>query len=50
MPVSLKEYLIHQTIKLMIEKTCEGIDYFISHNMNETMNKYNNKLTKGKND
>ena len=37
-------------IKLMIEKTCEGIDYFLSHDINETMNKYNNKLTKGKND
>ena len=29
----------------MIEKTCEGIDYYLSHNMKETMNKFNEKQT-----
>ena len=31
----------------MIEKACEGIDYYFSHNMKETMNKFNEKQ-KGK--
>ena len=35
---------------IIIEKSCEGIEYFLSHGINETMNKFNNKLMKGKND
>ena len=27
----------------MLEKACEGIDYFLSHDMKETMNKFNEK-------
>jgi len=27
----------------MIEKACEGIDYYLSHDMKETMNKFNEK-------
>ncbi len=27
----------------MLEKACEGIDYFLSHNMKKTMNKFNEK-------
>ena len=30
----------------MLEKACEGIDYFLSHDMKETMNKFNNKQNK----
>ena len=30
----------------MIEKACEGIDYYFSHNMKETMNQYNEKTNK----
>ena len=29
----------------MIEKACEGINYYLSHDINETMNKYNEKQT-----
>ena len=29
----------------MIEKACEGIDYYLSHEMKETMNKFNEKQT-----
>ena len=29
----------------MIEKACKGIDYYPSHNINETMNKFNEKQT-----
>ena len=28
-------------INKMIEKACDGIDYFLTHNMKETMNKFN---------
>ena len=28
-------------IEEMIEKACDGIEYYISHSVNETMNKYN---------
>ena len=31
----------------MIEKACDGIDYFLSHDMKETMNKFNEKYKKG---
>ena len=27
----------------MIEKACEGIDYYLTHDMKETMNKFNKK-------
>ena len=27
----------------MVEKACEGIDYYLLHNMSETMNKFNEK-------
>lgn len=27
----------------MIEKACEGLDYYLSHNMKETMNKFNER-------
>ena len=37
-------------IKTIIETTCEGIEYYLSHSINETMNKFNNKLTKGENE
>ena len=37
-------------IKTIIQTTCEGIEYYLSHDINETMNEFNNKLTKGKND
>ena len=30
----------------MLEKACEGIDYFLSHDMKETMNKFNDKQNK----
>ena len=30
----------------MIEKACEGIDYYLSHDINETMNKFNKKQTR----
>ena len=29
----------------MIEKACEGIDYYLSHDINETMNEFNEKQT-----
>ena len=29
--------------KMMINKACESIEYYLSHNMKEVMNKYNNK-------
>ena len=38
-------------IKTIIQTTCEGIEYYLSHDINETMNEFNNNnLTKGKND
>ena len=30
-----------EKINEMIEKACDGIDYFLTHNMKETMNKFN---------
>ena len=30
----------------MIEKACEGIEYYLSHNIKETMNQFNEKTTK----
>jgi PTH1 family peptidyl-tRNA hydrolase len=30
-----------EKINKMIEKACDGIDYFLTHNMKETMNKFN---------
>ena len=27
----------------MIEKACDGIDYYLSHDINKTMNKFNEK-------
>ena len=30
----------------MIEKACEGIEYYLSHNMKETMNQFNEKVKK----
>ena len=30
-----------EKINEMIEKACDGIDYFLTHDMNETMNKFN---------
>ena len=38
-------------IRTIIKTTCEGIEYYLSHNINETMNEFNNNnLTKGTND
>lgn len=38
-------------IKIIIKTTCESIEFYLSHDINETMNKFNNNnLTKGKND
>ena len=35
-------------INEMIEKACDGIDYFLTHDMKETMNKFNeNTIVKG---
>ena len=28
-------------IEEMIEKACDGIEYYLSHNINETMNEFN---------
>jgi len=30
-----------EKINEMIEKACDGIDYFLTHDMKETMNKFN---------
>ena len=32
-----------EKISEMIEKACDGIDYFLTHDMKETMNKFNEK-------
>ena len=38
-------------IETILEKACDGLNYYLSHNINKTMNEYNNnKVTKGKND
>ena len=37
-------------IKTVIERSCKGIEYYLSHDINETMNKFNNNLLKGEND
>ena len=37
-----------KTIETMIEKACDGIEYYVSHSVHETMNKYNeNNNSKG---
>ena len=36
-----KDY--EKMIEKMIEKACDGIDYYLSHNINKTMNKFNEK-------
>ena len=37
-----------EKINEMIEKACDGIDYFLTHDMKETMNKFNeNTIVKG---
>ena len=33
-------------IELTIDKACEGIDYFLSHNIKETMNQFNEKTNR----
>lgn len=33
-------------IELTIEKACEGIDYYLSHDIKETMNQYNEKTNR----
>jgi PTH1 family peptidyl-tRNA hydrolase len=35
-----------EIVNEMIEKACEGIEYYLSHDMMETMNKFNEKTTK----
>jgi len=35
-----------ESVNEMIEKACEGIEYYLSHDMMETMNKFNEKTTK----
>ena len=30
----------------MIEKACDGIDYFLTNELKDTMNKFNEKTTK----
>ena len=35
-----------ENVNEMIEKACEGIEYYLSHDMMETMNKFNEKTTK----
>ena len=35
-----------ESVNEMIEKACEGIEYYLSHDMMETMNKFNEKITK----
>ena len=35
-----------EIVNEMIEKACEGIKYYLSHNINETMNKFNEKTKK----
>ena len=38
-------------INTIIKTTCESIEFYLSHDINETMNEFNkNNLTKGKND
>jgi len=32
------------TIETMIEKACDGIEYYISHSIDETMNKFNENM------
>ena len=34
-----------EKINEMIEKACDGIDYFLTHDMKETMNKFNENTT-----
>jgi len=36
-----KDY--EKVIEKMIEKACDGIDYYLSHDINKTMNKFNEK-------
>ena len=38
-----------KTVETMIEKACDGIEYFLSHSIDDTMNEYNNNK-KGKNE
>ena len=37
-------------IEEMIEKACDGIEYYLSHSVNETMNKFNENINKKGND
>ena len=37
-------------IKTVIERSCKGIEYYISHDISKTMNEFNNNLLKGEND
>ena len=39
-----------EDINRMIEKACDGIEYFLSHSIDDTMNEYNNNCKKGKNE
>jgi PTH1 family peptidyl-tRNA hydrolase len=32
-------------IKEMIEKACDGIEYYLTHSIHETMNKFNENTT-----
>ena len=35
-----------ESVNEMIEKACEGIEYYLSHNIKETMNQFNEKTKK----
>ena len=35
-----------ESVNKMIEKACEGIEYYLSHNIKETMNQFNEKTKK----
>ena len=35
-----------ENVNEMIEKACEGIEYYLSHDIKETMNKFNEKIKK----
>jgi PTH1 family peptidyl-tRNA hydrolase len=35
-----------ENVKMTIEKACEAIDFYYSHDINETMNKFNEKIGK----
>ena len=37
---------LKELINEIVEKACDGINYYLSHDIKETMNKFNEKKTR----